>query len=752
LCHLKFRATDRDDGTRTLFANELAFRFREDGRLPNEVKRIWPGESYPLGATWDGEGVNFALFSENATAVELCFFDAADGRRETGRTNLVERTDQVWHAYLPDARPGQLYGYRVHGPYAPLEGHRFNAAKLLIDPYAKAITNGLRWSDALFGYRIGDPEADLSLDDRDSAADVPKSVVVDPAFSWGDDRPPRVPWNRTVIYECHVRGMTMRHPDVPESRRGTYLGMASDAVIDHLLKIGVTAVELLPVHAFAPERALVDRGLTNYWGYNSIAFFAPETRYATGDLGQQVSEFKSMVKALHRVGIEVILDVVYNHTGEGNHLGPTFSLRGIDNRAYYRLVPDDTRYYMDFTGCGNSLNMLHPRTIQLIMDSLRYWTLDMHVDGFRFDLAPALARELYEVNRLGIFFDIIHQDPVLSQVKLIAEPWDLGEGGYQVGNFPVKWAEWNGKYRDTVRRFWCGAEGQVADLAYRLSGSSDLYALSGRSPYSSINFVTCHDGFTLADLVSYDGKHNEANGEENRDGANDNHSCNWGAEGPTDSTEIQAVRERVKRSVLATLALSQGVPMISHGDEIGRTQHGNNNAYCQDNEISWVDWNLGPAQRQLLEFTAGLFAIRRSNPVLRRRHFFEGRAASNGDKDVSWLHPDGHEMNDADWRNGKLRTLGVWLPAYAADELDDRGRPVRADSLVVIVNGGDKSTRFAVPGDGGWEEILSTADGTSRTLKRGTVSVPAHSVVLLGKRKRAPAAPQPEAQLPGTGS
>ena len=692
--------------------------------------RLWPGKPFPLGPWWDGEGTNFSLFSEHAKKVELCLFDEHD--RET-RYELAERTAFHWHGYLAGIGPGQRYGYRVHGPWAPEQGHRFNPAKLLIDPYAKAISRRIRWSDELFGYRIGDPNGDLAPDERDSAAQVPRSVVIDTSFSWGDDRSPRIPWNRTVIYECHVRGMTMRHPEVPEWKRGTYLGMASDAIIDHLLRLGITAVELMPVHHFAVERQVAERGLTNYWGYNSIAFFAPEVRYATSGLGQQVAEFKSMVKTLHRAGIEVILDVVYNHTAEGNHLGPTLSLRGIDNAAYYRLVPEDRRYYVDFTGCGNSLNMLHPRTIQLIMDSLRYWVIDMHVDGFRFDLAPALARELYDVNKLGVFFDTIHQDPVLSQVKLIAEPWDVGPGGYQVGNFPVKWAEWNGKYRDTVRRFWKGEEGQVADLAYRLSGSSDLYQASGRRPYSSINFVNCHDGFTLHDLVSYEQKHNEANGEENRDGTDANWSRNWGAEGTTESESVNELRERIKRNLLATLAFSQGVPMLSHGDEIARTQKGNNNAYCQDNELTWVDWDLDAKKRALLEFTAEVLAIRRQNSVLRRRSFFGGmRVPGASVKDVAWLRPDGSEMADDDWRDPRNRALGMWIYGEATDEVDDRGRLVRGDTLVLMLNAGDRPISFLLPsvqGPGAWEELLSTAR-PKKPVRRNGVSMPPHSLVL----------------------
>ncbi|HXW39334.1 MAG TPA: glycogen debranching protein GlgX [Acidimicrobiales bacterium] len=557
--------------------------------------RVWPGSPHPLGATWDGGGVNFALFSEHATSVELSLFEEPHSGEPTATVVMPESTDRVWHAYLPDLQPGALYGYRVDGPHQPELGHRFNRNKLLIDPYAKAVTGPIQWADELFGYSIGDPAGDLSFDPRDSAARMPKGQVIDPAFTWGDDRPPQTPWNRTVIYEGHVRGMTMRHPGVPEHLRGTYLGLASDAVIDHLLHLGVTAVELMPVHQFVADRLLVDRGLTNYWGYNSIGFLAPHVGYATGGLGQQVSEFKSMVRVLHRAGLEVILDVVFNHTGEGNHLGPTLSLRGIDNAVYYRLVPDDPRHYLDFTGTGNSLNILHPRTMGLITDSLRYWVTDMHVDGFRFDLAPVLVRG-YEPGHLSAFFEIIQQDPVLATVKLIAEPWDPGPDGYQLGRFPPGWSEWNGPFRDCVRRFWRGDAAQVPELASRLTGSREIFAPSGRRTYASINFVTCHDGFTLTDLVSYDHKHNEANGDDNHDGADENYSRNWGVEGPTESVRTQRVRDRMKRNLLTTLMLSQGVPMLLAGDEIGRTQFGNNNAYCQDNRRAGsTGWSARPA-------------------------------------------------------------------------------------------------------------------------------------------------------------
>src|SRR5215468_10398747 len=560
-------------------------------RERSSAVRHRPGRPYPLGATWDGSGVNFALFSEHATAVELCLFDAVDPARETRRIAVTERSDQIWHVYLPEARPGLLYGYRVHGPYAPADGHRFNAAKVLLDPYAIAIAGSVTWNGALFGYRPGEAEESAVPDERDSAAYIPKCVVAETAFSWGDDKLLRTPWHKTVIYEVHVEGFTARHPQVPPELRGTYAGLVSPPALEHLKRLGVTAVELLPVHHSVTEQHLVERGFTNYWGYNSIGYFAPDSRFAsTGVQGEQVAEFKSMVKRLHQAGIEVILDVVYNHTAEGNHGGPTLCFRGIDNAAYYRLEADDRRRYRDYTGCGNTLNLTHPRVLQLLMDSLRYWVVDMHVDGFRFDLVSALARELHEVDRLGAFFDLLRQDPVLNQVKLIAEPWDLGAGGYQVGNFPAGWAEWNDKYRDTIRAYWKGDGGLIGEFARRITGSSDLYGRSGRRPYASVNYVAAHDGFTLTDLVSYNEKHNEANLEDNRDGHNHNLSWNCGVEGPTDDPAIRALRARQKRNLLGTLLLSQGVPMLLAGDELGRTQRGNNNAYCQDNEISWVDW------------------------------------------------------------------------------------------------------------------------------------------------------------------
>jgi isoamylase len=698
--------------------------------------RVWPGTPYPQGANWDGEGVNFAIFSENAEAVELCLFDAPESDRASDRIDVRDRTDLIWHCYLPDVRPGQLYGYRVHGQYEPRKGHRFNPNKLLIDPYAKAISGPIRWDDSLYGYAIGDPDEDLSFDQRDSAGHMPKCVVVDPSFTWGEDRKPNTPWNRTVIYECHVRGMTMLHPGISDDIRGTYPGLCFDPIIDHLLSLGVTAVELMPVHQFVADRRLVDMGLTNFWGYNSIGFFAPHVDYATGGQGEQVTQFKSMVKAFHRAGIEVILDVVYNHTGEGNHLGPTLSLRGVDNAAFYRLEPDDQRRYMDFTGTGNSMNMVHPRTMQLIMDSLRYWAHDMHVDGFRFDLAPALARELYEVNRLGTFFDIIQQDPLLSQVKLIAEPWDVGPGGYQVGNFPIGWAEWNGKYRDCVRRFWRGDPGQVPELAYRLSGSSDIYQQGGRRTYASINFVTAHDGFTLSDLVAYEHKRNEANGEDNRDGAGENFSRNWGVEGPTDSPRVQQLRERMKRNFLATLVLSQGVRMVLGGDEMGRSQRGNNNAYCQDNEISWVSWDLSKPQEDLLAFTRRLIKIFHSNPVLRRRGFFTGRPVHPaGIKDLMWIRADGGEMSDTDWSNDSNRVLGMLVDGHATDDADERGRPIFGDTLLLLLNAESRSRFFQLPTierQGGWQELVNTAglDGV-RAVKTPGVNLIAQSLILL---------------------
>ncbi len=673
---------------------------------------VWPGRPYPQGATWDGEGVNFALFSEHAERVQLCLFDPK-GRREIERIEMRWQTDQVWHCYLPEGRPGLLYGYRVYGPYDPARGHRFNPNKLLLDPYAKAFAGQIKWNDALFGYRIGNPRHDLIADRRNSAPGMPKCRVTDTAFTWGDDQPPRTPWHDTAIYELHVKGYTIRHPNIPPALRGTYAGLASAPAIEHLKRLGITAVELMPVHAFVDDRHLIQKGLRNYWGYNSIGFFAPDTRYsATG----RVSEFKTMVKTLHSAGIEVILDVVYNHTAEGNQLGPTLSFRGIDNAAYYRLVPGDLRYYMDYTGCGNTLNMMHPRVLQIIMDSLRYWVLEMHVDGFRFDLASALARELHEVNRLGAFFDIIHQDPVLSQVKLIAEPWDLGEGGYQVGNFPVGWTEWNGKYRDTVRDYWRGEEGTLGQMAYRLTGSSDLYGHSGRRPYASINFVTCHDGFTLHDLVSYNHKHNESNLEDNRDGENHNRSWNCGVEGPTGNQHILALRARQRRNFLATLLLSQGIPMLLCGDEMGRTQEGNNNGYCQDNELSWLEWPEHDGDQALLKFTVRLIRLRRQHPSLRRRHFFQGRTLEGNLKDITWMRPDGAEMTRTEWEQPFGRCIGLLLCGDALNEYDDRGHLIQDSDLLLLLNAFHQEVPFkipAYPARARWQVMVDThfADG-----------------------------------------
>ena len=667
---------------------------------PAAGRRITPGQPYPLGATWDGLGVNFALFSANATRVDLCLFDGPDATAESERYALPEHTHLVWHGYLPHARPGQLYGYRVHGPYEPERGHRFNPNKVVLDPYAKAVGRTVRWGEfEMFGYRVGDPDEDVSFDLRDNAARAPLAAVVDQAFTWDRDEPLRTPWHKTVIYELHVKGFSRLHPAVPEAQRGTYEALTSDAAIGHLKRLGVTAVELMPVHHHLNDRHLFEKGLSNYWGYNTLAFFAPDLRYAASPSpGGGVREFKRMVRALHKAGLEVILDVVYNHTAEGNHLGPTLSMRGVDNASYYRLVADQPRYYMDFTGCGNTLNMRSPHVLQLIMDSLRYWVLEMHVDGFRFDLASALARELYEVDRLSAFFDVIHQDPVLSQVKLIAEPWDLGEGGYQVGSFPVLWTEWNGKYRDAVRRFWRGDGDAVAELATRLAGSNDLYEPSGRRPYASINFVTSHDGFTLRDLVSYNEKHNEANLENNADGENHNLTWNCGAEGPTRDKAVLALRERQKRNLLATLLFSQGVPMICAGDEMGRTQHGNNNAYCQDNEISWLDWNLTDDARRLFEYTSRLIRFRLDQPVLHRRKYFQGRQIRGaGVKDIVWLEPAGREMADEAWNAPFVRCLGVQLAGRDLGELADTGLPVEGDTLLVLFNAHHEAIPFTLP-------------------------------------------------------
>ncbi len=696
-----------------------------------EHVNVWPGKPYPLGATWDGKGVNFAIFSENATGVELCLFDTMQDEVERMRIRMTEQTDYVWHVYIPNLRPGQIYGYRVYGPYEPSQGHRFNPSKLLLDPYAKAITGRINWSDAIFGYPMSseDPDRDLEIDTQDSAPGMNRSVVIDPAFDWDDDRSPNIPLHESIIYEVHVKGFTKLHPDIDSHLRGTYAGLATPQAIDYLKKLGVTAVELLPVHHFVNDKTLVDKGLSNYWGYNSIGFFAPYSEYSSsGKLGEQVREFKAMVKTLHAAGIEVILDVVYNHTAEGNHFGPHLSFKGIDNVSFYRLVSDEPRYYMDYTGTGNTLNMLHPRTLQMVMDSLRYWVTEMHVDGFRFDLAATLARGLHEVGKLSSFLDIIHQDPVISQVKLIAEPWDIGEGGYQVGNFPVNWSEWNGKYRDTVRSFWRGDEAQVAELAYRLSGSSDLYQHNGRAPYASINFITAHDGFTLNDLVSYNEKHNEANGENNMDGESHNRSMNFGVEGPTDDPEIVTARDRQKRNFLATLLLSQGVPMLCGGDEFGRTQYGNNNAYCQDNEISWFNWVWDDKNEDLFEFTRKLIQIRKDFPVLHRRKFFQGRRIRGTDiRDIRWVRPDGMDMTEEEWNNSLVRVLGMLLNGSVMDEYNERGERIRDDVVLLMINGYWEDVEFCVPGKPGepdWEVLIDTDDPEgkqSRTYRCGEV-------------------------------
>ena len=710
--------------------------------MTQSTMTVWPGSPSPRGATWDGEGVNFAIFSENATRVELCLFDPA-GRREVQRIEVRDQTDFIWHCYLPDARPGLLYGYRVHGPYDPARGHRFNPHKLLIEPYAKDIVGPLRWTDAHFGYRIGHRNADLSFDRRDNAAGMPKCRVVDAAFTWGDDRSPNIPWSEMVIYEMHVKGFTQNHPDVPKQLRGTYAGLSTAPVIDHLKRLGVTSVELLPVHAFVDDRHLLERGLSNYWGYNSIGFFAPDSRFSATGL---ISEFKTMVKTLHSHGMEVILDVVYNHTAEGNHLGPTLSFRGIDNAAYYRMVGDDPRYYMDYTGCGNTLNLQHPRVLQMIMDSLRYWVIEMHVDGFRFDLASALARELHEVNRLGAFFDILLQDPVLSQVKLIAEPWDLGEGGYQVGNFPAGWGEWNDRYRDTMRAYWKGDGGLIGEFARRLTGSSDLYEHSGRKPYASINFITAHDGFTLHDLVSYNDKHNEANGEENRDGTDNNNSWNCGAEGETDDAQINALRARQKRNLLASLFFSQGVPMLVAGDEFGRTQGGSNNAYCQDNDISWLSWKRADVDEDFFAFVRRVIALRRKHPVFHRRNFFQGRAIRGSTiKDIQWINPQGAEMSDEEWDHEYARCLGVFLSGAEMDERDNRGRQIKDENFLLLFNSHHEPVPFLLPEiapDCEWQSLLDTHidDGLKPdgSFKGGdTYPLEARSLALLMQRKSA---------------
>ena len=696
--------------------------------------QTWPGSAYPLGATFDGNGTNFALFSEGADRVELCLF--GERGRET-RVDMLEVDAYVWHAYLPNIAPGQRYGYRVHGEYDPTSAKRFNPNKLLLDPYAKAVDGQVNWGQSVFGYTFVDPD---SRNDDDSAADMMKGVVINPFFDWGGDRPPRIPYSESFIYEAHVKGLTMRHPDIPDEIRGTYSAIAHPLIIEHLKRLGVTAIELLPVHQFINDSMLEEKGLSNYWGYNTIAFLAPQNTYSSsGQRGQQVQEFKGMVRALHEAGIEVILDVVYNHTAEGNHLGPTLSFRGIDNEAYYRLEDDDKRYYTDYTGTGNSLNVGNPHALQLIMDSLRYWVLEMHVDGFRFDLAATLAREFYDVDRLATFFELVQQDPVVSQVKLIAEPWDVGPGGYQVGNFPPQWTEWNGKYRDTVRDFWRGEPQALGEFASRLTGSSDLYAHSGRWPVASINFVTAHDGFTLRDLVSYEQKHNEANGEDGRDGADDNRSMNFGVEGPTDDPQVNELRERMQRNFIATLLLSQGVPMLLHGDELGRTQGGNNNGYAQDNEITWIDWENVDAS--LIDFTSALARLRRDHPTFRRRRFFDGRPVRREEveriPDIVWLRPDGTQMQPEDWDSGFGRSIGVFLNGNGIRERDRRGEPITDLHFLVLFNAGDEPVEFTLPDvefSPNWDVLVDTAGTLANTEPvhpGAAVDLAAKSVVVL---------------------
>jgi isoamylase len=712
-------------------------------------RKILPGSPYPQGATWDGAGVNFAIYSENATGVDLCLFDDL-GQPEKEHIELTERSAYVWHCYLPGMTIGQLYGYRIHGPYEPEKGMRFNPAKLLIDPYAKAVAGEVNWDYPVFGYKLGNPDTDLAVSDEDSGPGMPKGVVIAPHFDWKGDLQLRTPLHESVIYEVHVKGFSKRNPDVPADLRGTYLGLCAQSSIQYLKKLGITAVELMPVHNFLQDKGLLDKGLHNYWGYNTTNFFAPEARYcSSGDRGQQVVEFKTMVRELHKAGIEVILDVVYNHTSEGNELGPTLSFKGIDNTTYYRTVTDTPRYYMDYTGTGNTLNMRMPQVIKLVMDSLRYWVEEMHVDGFRFDLASTLARELHDVDRLSAFFDVINQDPVLSCVKLIAEPWDVGEGGYQVGQFPPLWAEWNGKYRDVVRRYWKGDDGQLAELGYRLTGSSDLYQRDGRRPSASINFITAHDGFTLTDLVSYNDKHNEANGEDNRDGSNDNQSWNHGVEGPTDDQNIVELREREKRNFLLTLFLSQGVPMLCSGDEMSRTQGGNNNAYCQDNEISWLDWNLDDRKRALISFASNLISLRRAHPNLRRRKYFQDRQISpkkstmqkvddTDVQDITWFRPDGEEMAEDEWHAGWVRCLGLRLSGRTLIDVNEAGEPLKDDTYLICLNPHHESIAFYLPActkDCEWEMLIDTRDAAPTEGKRLNPEQPygliPHSAIVL---------------------
>ncbi|HLP91743.1 MAG TPA: glycogen debranching protein GlgX [Nostocaceae cyanobacterium] len=700
---------------------------------------LWPGNVYPLGARWDGKGTNFALFSENATEVELCLFEEDNNEI---RLSLTEKNVFIWHGYVPGIGTGQKYGFRVHGPWESEAGHRFNPNKLLIDPYAKAIDGEIEHNSEIFAYSWSSPDEDLSFSELDNAHVIPKSIVVDQSFDWGDDKLLQTPWHETVIYETHVKGFTQLYPDIPEKLRGTYAGLAHPAAIAHLQKLGITAVELMPVHHYLSHPGhLIDKGLKNYWGYDTINYFSPHSAYsASGSQGQQVNEFKEMVKTLHFAGIEVILDVVYNHTGEGNHLGPSLSLRGIDNSTYYRLVKDNPRYYMDFTGCGNSLNMRHAQVLKLIMDSLRYWVTEMHVDGFRFDLASALARELYEVDNLSAFFDIIHQDPVLADVKLIAEPWDLGEGGYQVGNFPLRWSEWNGRYRDTVRDFWRGADNSLGQFAYCFTGSPDLYQTNGRSPNASVNFITAHDGFTLNDLVSYNHKHNESNGENNQDGESHNRSWNCGVEGETDDPEILKLRERQRRNFLATLFLSQGVPMLSGGDELGCTQNGNNNPYCQDNKISWRDWDLQTSNTDLLDFTRELIYFRHQHPVFRRRKWFQGRPIYGiGISDIGWFNADGSEMTEKEWLVNYAKVMEIFLNGEGIATPGSHGERIIDESFLLFFNAHHELIDFSLPPglkDKGWQVVIDTNEPRfiqEQVLISGfqTVPVVGRSLVLL---------------------
>ncbi|MEO8858772.1 MAG: glycogen debranching protein GlgX [Burkholderiaceae bacterium] len=700
------------------------------------IDTVWPGQPHPRGATWDGHGVNFALFSRHAESVELCLFDARG--RESQRIQMRERTDHVWHCYLPQVRPGRAYGYRVHGPYKPEEGHRFNAHKLLLDPYAKDYTGRLRWNDALYGYTVGHRKGDLSFDRRDSASYMPKCRVLEGAFTWGDDRRPAVAWHDMVVYEMHVKGFTMRHPKVPDILRGTYAGLSTAPAIDHLRRLGITTVELLPVHSFINDRHLAEKSMQNYWGYNTLGFFVPEPRYSHS---QKVKEFKTMVRSLHAAGIEVILDVVYNHSCEGSELGPTLSMRGVDNASYYVLA-EDRRYYNDVTGCGNTINTQHPRVLQMVMDSLRYWVEEMHIDGFRFDLASALTRKDGRVEPLSGLLETVCQDPLLSSVKLIAEPWDLGHDGYQVGNFPPGWAEWNDRYRDGVRSYWKGDGNQLGEFARRFTGSSDLYGGSGKRPNASINFVSAHDGFTLEDLVSYNEKHNDANGEDNRDGTDNNRSWNCGVEGATDDPDVRALRAKQKRNLLATLLLSQGVPMLLSGDEMGRTQGGNNNAYAQDNEISWLDWNLGPEQEAQIDFVASLIALRREHPNFHRREFFSGHSDKRA-RDVLWLHPDGQEMTEAQWGEEFARCLGMFISGTGLIDTDVRGVRLRDDDFLLLFNAHHEQVAFAIPalGSEAWSVRVdtasvepvatSTAQPESLVAPGGTYQLPARSLVVL---------------------